>query len=240
MSNNVPNKTPEKILWVEGEVDSYFIYSLLKAYNLQLGITVEPKKGINTLRNSLTKESLLKRVKKEGEIKRLGIVADADSPAQDGAGFDNRWSQLIQDLTPTMNYLGMAIPTTMNFGIGEVFSNADDSSRIGLWLMPNHQDDGYLEDFVLTSTNWKLPLSSTHSNNQHTLKQYADDCWQALDQKELKSFADYYHSKASAYTWLAWQTKPTQFLSGTIEAGLLDMQHPYVLAFKDWIEKCFK
>jgi len=56
----------------------------------------------------------------------------------------------------------------------------------------------------------------------------------------LKLFEGYDESKASVYTWLAWQKKPTQFLKGVIDAGLLDMQHPYVLAFKDWIERCFK
>ncbi len=35
----------EKILLVEGEVDGCFIHSLLKVYNLRLGIEVEPKGG---------------------------------------------------------------------------------------------------------------------------------------------------------------------------------------------------
>jgi hypothetical protein len=240
MSNQISNHTPEKVLWVEGEVDSGFIHSLLKYYGLRLGIEVYPKGGINSLRGSLTKDRFLKTLSDTTTIKRFGIIADADSLAQGGAGFHNRWSQLIQDLTPTMTDLGVTIPTAASYETGEVFSKANDSLRIGLWLMPNHQEDGYLEDFILASTNWDLPLSSTNPNDQRKLKQYADDCWQALDQRTLKSFADYHHSKPSAYTWLAWQTKPTQFLSGTIEAGLLDMQHPYVLAFKDWIEKCFK
>lgn len=190
-------------MFAEGEVDGYFIHSLLKAYNLQLGITVEPKGGIDNLRVSLAKSKFQDRLRK-GEIKRFGIVADADSPAQDSAGFDNRWSQLLQDLTPTMNYLGIATPTTQSFGAGEVFSNVDDSLRIGLWLMPNHKEDGYLEDFVLACTKWDSPLLSNPPNDQHTLKNYADDCWQALDQRKLKLFANYHHSKASAYTWLAW------------------------------------
>jgi hypothetical protein len=239
MSNNIPNNIPEKILWVEGEVDSYFIQSLLKDYGLRLGIEVYPKGGINNLRGSLTKKNFLKGLP-NSNIKRFGIVADADSLAQNNAGFHNRWSELIRDLTPTMTDLGITIPTTASYEAGEVFSNADDSLRIGLWLMPNHKQDGCLEDFVLASTKWASPLSSNNLNNQHTLKQYADNCWQALDQKKLKLFEDYDESKASAYTWLAWQKKPTQFLSGVIDAGLLNMQHPYVLAFKDWIEKCFK
>lgn len=84
----------DKILFAEGEVDGYFIHSLLKAYNLQLGITVEPKGGIDNLRVSLAKSKFQDRLLK-GDIKRFGIVADADSPAQDGAGFNNRWLQFI-------------------------------------------------------------------------------------------------------------------------------------------------
>jgi len=230
----------KKILLVEGEVDRYFIHSLLKAYNLRLGIEVEPKGGVDNLRRSLLNRSDYIEEIRDGNLSRFGIVADADSPAQDGAGFDNRWSQLIQDLTPILNHLGIIIPTTKTFNSGEVFSNADDSLRIGLWLMPNHEKDGYLEDFVLACTKWDSPLLSSPPNDQHTLKNYADDCLQELDQRKLKLFANYHRSKASAYTWLAWQEKPTQFLSGVIDAGLLDMQHPYILAFKDWLEKCFK
>ena len=241
MSNQISNHTPEKVLWVEGEVDSCFIHSLLKYYGLRLGIEVYPKSGINNLRSSLTKDRFLKTLSDTTTIKRFGIVADADSLAQDEkAGFHGRWSKFIEDLTPIMNELGMIIPTTPNHHHGEVFSKADDSLKIGLWLMPNHQDDGCLEDFVLASTDLELPLFPGHPKNQRMLKQYADNCWQALDQENLKLFQDYHHSKASAYTWLAWQERPTQFLSGTIDAGLLNMQHPYILAFKDWVERCFK
>jgi hypothetical protein len=247
MSNNTHVTDPSKILFAEGDVDSYFIESLLKAYNLRLGITTEPKGGIGNMRVALADSDFRKKLSRGG-IKRFGIVADADSPAQDGAGFNNRWLEFIHGngtpknpgLIPIMKDLGMVIPTTKNLNYGEVFSNADDSLRIGLWLMPNHEKDGYLEDFVLACTKWDSPLLSSPPNDQHTLKNYADDCLQELDQRKLKLFANYHHSKASAYTWLAWQTKPTQFLSGVIEAGLLDMQHPYVRAFKDWIERCFK
>lgn len=235
----------KKILLVEGEVDGYFIHSLLKAHNLLwLGIEVEPKGGVNNLRRSLLNSDYIEDIR-DGHINRFGIVADADSLAQDQkAGFNGRWSKFIEDLTPTMNDLGMTIPTIKSLN-GEVFYKADDSKadvRIGLWLMPNHKQDGCLEDFVLESTNLDLPLLPGHPKNQRMLKQYADGCWQALDRENLKSFKDYHHSKASAYTWLAWQTKPTQFLSGVIEAGLLDLDKPdsYVRAFKDWIERCFK
>ncbi len=195
---------------------------------------------MNSLRCSLSKSDYIEGIR-GGHIKRLGIVANADSPAQDHAGFNNRWSQLInQDLKEIMEFSGIAIPATKTLNQGEVFSNADDSLRIGFWLMPNHRDDGCLEDLVLACAKWDSPLLSRPLYDQHTLKNCADSCLRELDEIELKLFANHRLSKASAYTWLAWQTKPTQFLSGVIEEGLLDMQHPYVLAFKDWIEKCFK
>jgi len=165
MSNNTHVTDPSKILFAEGDVDSYFIESLLKAYNLQLGITTEPKGGIGNMRVALADSDFRKKLS-DGVIKRFGIVADADSLEQNRAGFNNRWLELIRDLTPTMTELGITIPTTASFETGEVF----DSLRIGLWLMPNHQDNGCLEDFVLASTKRDSPLLVGPPNAQQILK----------------------------------------------------------------------
>jgi hypothetical protein len=70
MSNNTHVTDPSKILFAEGDVDSYFIESLLKAYNLQLGVTTEPKGGIGNLRVALADYDFRKKLLAERGIKR--------------------------------------------------------------------------------------------------------------------------------------------------------------------------
>ncbi len=227
-----------KILFTEGEVDSYFIQSLLKFFNLKLGINIEPKAGIEKLHKYFKSTDLIKELN-DGNIQRFAIIADADSFEQNKRGFNNSRQTLIEHLNPILQELGIAtFPSTIdsnNLGKGEIYKNQD--ITVGLWIMPNHQNDGYLETFISNTINLNQKLH--HDLTQADLKDYATHCLNQLKVKEIQLFKEYYQDKANLYTWLAWQKKPTQYLNNIIEADLLDTNTESIQNFKQWLVDCF-
>ncbi|NKC15936.1 MAG: hypothetical protein GKR94_28195 [Gammaproteobacteria bacterium] len=78
---------------------------------------------------------------------KLGIVADADRTS--GGGVQARWDTLTAALAAFGYNTPAALPELPN--MGTVLGNRDGLPPVGLWLMPNHQGDGNLEDFILLS-----------------------------------------------------------------------------------------
>ena len=78
---------------------------------------------------------------------RLGIVVDADhSKATDpDDGFQKRWVQLKDTLT-NLGYTD--VPTQPDRNGTIVGLNQDERPWVGVWMMPDNQSPGKLEDFV--------------------------------------------------------------------------------------------
>ncbi len=227
----------QKVLWIESGVNAHFIQSLLKLLNLKANIKVEPK--INTEKNhqALKSIEIIKELN-DGNIQQLAIIADADSFEQN-AGFNDSRQILISYLNPILQELGIAeFPLTINpenLGKGEIVKNQEIS--VGLWIMPNHQNDGYLETFILNNINLNQNLNNSFM--QSDLKNYATDCLTQLKAEEMQLFKTHHQDKANLYTWLAWQKNPTQFLHNAIDAELLEINSTNIQNFKQWLFDCF-
>jgi hypothetical protein len=115
--------------------------------------------------------------------RRVGIVVDADTDQQ------SRWDGIKSKL----DGVGIGLPAIPN-PHGTVV-NIDDK-RVGVWLMPNNQSPGKLEDFLAIL----VPSS--------------DGCWGwadeatkgAADRGALFTESDFI--KARIHAWLAWQREP--------------------------------
>jgi len=132
----MPKKSNPRQLLVEGKNDRHVIWALCNLYNLPEAFSVEVPEadgteGISALLNSLP----LKLNEKNLEI--LGIVVDAD---QD---LTARW-QAIQSRLTMSGYqdIPAKIPSE-----GWVYS-APELPKVGVWIMPNNQLPGMLEDFI--------------------------------------------------------------------------------------------
>ena len=115
----------------------------------------------------------------------VGFVLDADSPLID------RWRAVRGRLAD----VGVDTPDVPPPG-GFVGESRDFKTRVGVWLMPDNEQDGQLETFLRTLIDGPDPLIS-HAES-------------ATDQarKLGAQFADKDHHKAVLHAWLAWQERP--------------------------------
>ncbi len=91
--------------------------------------------------------------------------------------------------------------------------NSKGKPRVGIWLMPDNDVDGMLEDFCRQLV------------DDQALK-FASNCVQQAKDKQITSFIDNHHSKAVVHTFLAWQNEPGMPIGQAITAKALDGNKP--------------
>ena len=145
---------------------------------------------------------------------RVGIVVDADTDQQ------CRWDRIKSKL----HGVGFTLPAIPNPD-GTVVSIGD--KRVGVWLMPNNQSPGKLEDFLAI-------LIPSH-----------DGCWGwadeatkgAADRGALFTESDFI--KARIHAWLAWQREPGLPFGTAITAALFSHQAALAQKFVQWMAQLY-
>lgn len=145
----------------------------------------------------------------------LGILVDAN---------DNlvaRW----QSISDRLASVGIQTPASPSPG-GLIIAASGDMLRIGVWMMPDNQLPGELEDFVvqmIPSGDPVWPLSQDYI-----------DRISAGDRK----FASGKVLRAKIHAWLAAREDPRQ-MGLAIRARDLDINGPLCSRFTDWLERLF-
>lgn len=216
------------ILLVEGQADILFFEALLRRLEILDRIGIRPPKSFGMRTDTVSHfprliDLLIKRMN-TGQIHHLGIVADADYVS--GGGFGNRWKQLTGCLKKH-DYRIPENPPKLPC-LGSVFGHSD-LPAIGLWLMPNHKNDGMLEDMVHRTVK--------REDEQQELLKTAETC---VGKLPVQLFSTYHHTKAVIYSWLAWQKRPGQTLDITVNGDLIDFNSKEMQGLIQWLHKVFK
>ncbi len=191
---------------MEGDDDKHVVEHLTRCHPDMPIFETKARGGIEHVLNAIVPE-----LKAPGRI-ALGIVVDAnDDPKK-------RWQSICKHLRRE----GIRAPRTPRKG-GAVLHGAP---RIGIWLMPDNQKEGELEDFVkeLIPANdpvWKMAC------------QFIDN----IPESERK-FSAHKTTKASVRAWLATRKKP-RHLGEAIGAGDLPVGVPVAISFADWLKRVF-
>ncbi len=98
--------------------------------------------------------------------------------------------------------------------------------KLGIWIMPNNQDNGALEEFYLELA---TDIDTAFINN--TI--------QEAEKKELTSFKSQHRKKAIMHTYFAWQDTPGMPLHAAINKIVLDNNAEIAHVFKGWLISLF-
>jgi hypothetical protein len=218
---NKPKKlTASQQLLVEGKNDQHVIWALCEQYQIPETFTVElPPDKTEGVESLLAALPVLLNEKK---LKTLGIVVDAD---QDLAA---RW-QSIRDRLIASDYPKADIPNSP-LTEGWVYQPKDVYlKRVGVWVMPNNQLPGMLEDFVALL----MPADDS-------LRPKAEEILREIEGEGLNRYGEIHHAKALIHTWLAWQETPGMPMGQAITARVLQRESAIAQVFADWLQRLFE
>ena len=218
-----------KHLIVEAESDKSFIQAFLRheKLNLQLNIDVATPQDFESTAYT-TKQAVFQQLPRlvklleTGQVSHIGILVDMDFTDKTDIK-----SQNLQQISERLNPLGFHQRQQQNDNLGFYFENSDYDNPIGVWLMPNNQNEGYLETWV------KMAMSSDQQSHFTQIENFI----QSLGTSHFKNPV-IAMDKARIFTWLSTQTKPTQDLSKSLE--LIAAKNPVYQNFKHWLVTTFQ
>ena len=200
-----------KQLLVEGNDDFHVMLALCKQYQIPETFEIIDSKGIDKLLDSIPVY-----LKKSG-IDTIGIIIDAD------ADINSRW-QTLKDI---LSKAGYNLPSAI-FTKGLIHKEVG-KITIGIWLMPDNNINGMIEDFIkfLIPANDKLmPIAEIVLND--------------LEMRKLNKYQPIHRSKALIHTWLSWQENPGTPMGLSITKKYLTSSVPQCDTFVEWIKELFK
>ncbi len=206
--------SPEVYLLVEGKDDKHVITHVCMRHDLPSIELREPNErqegnGVDELLAGIPQRL------REPDVQIIGIVVDAD---YDLAA---RWQALRSRI------LAAGYKSIPEKPVAEGWISTEETlKRVGIWLMPNNQLPGMLEDFVVHL----IPASDE-------LRPKVEAVVAEIEREALNHYPKVQHSKALIHTWLAWQETPGQPMGLAIRAQALRHDSPTALAFVAWLRR---
>ena len=195
-----------KVLLVEGVNDKHVVRNLRQRLAPTLTFDCLDKGGIDNLLKAIPLE-----IKAPGR-RTVGIMADANEnvPA--------RWRAIADRLS------GAGVPPPDALDRKGVIIQG--KPRVGVWLMPDNDQPGELEDFVVKLVPECDPVWPR-------ARKYIED----IPRDESK-FREHKAVRAKLYAWLATREEPQQ-MGTAIGAGSLVADPPAAEDFVNWLRRLF-
>lgn len=202
-------------LLVEGPDDLFVIARLREVNQLEDNVFIKPcgsvEKAIELFRVLIEKQAVANRI--------LGIVIDADS------NLAGRWQRISQILIESKKY---NVPDILPKEGLVLLPNDAEDPKIGVWVMPDNQLNGMLEDFLaMLAVNDSELLDEVNA----TLK--------TVEDKGLSRYKAVHKAKARIHTFLAWQEEPGTTMGNAIAKSYLKADSEQAVIFVDWLRSLF-
>lgn len=221
-----PNQTAERILLVEGQDDKHVIGHICRRDTASFATTREGYAMRVALLSTGT-EFLIEERGSRGEVisairqevttqwRAVGVLVDAD--ADPGVC----WNELVKGFSRTP----ISFPATPN-PAGLIIPEQPGVPRVGVWMMPDNQSAGELEDFVRQMMPVAAPVWPE-------AQRYIDNI-----PPDLRRFAPDKTDKAKLYAWLATLKEPAR-MGVAIGDGDLETTGPLCQTFTTWLQQLF-
>ncbi len=201
------------VFLVEGSDDLYVTANIWEKNGLpktQEHINIKDMNGIDALFKEL--DTIIAVA---SDLENLGILVDADT------NLSQRWQQLSKILTAQ----GYTVPPQPAKS-GTILTQSG-KPRIGIWIMPDNNLTGILEDFLT----YLVP------DPNEELWKLSEKC---VDEAiKLSTVASIPKTKARVHTYLAWKEKSGLPLGSAIALSYLDAAKPEALEYLTWLKTLF-
>ena len=204
------SKPPTRLLLVEGPSDRQAVQNLRKRFRGKHSIpefVIKEARSVDRLLSIIEAE-----IDVPGRI-ALGILVDANDAVAE------RWNAVTERIRCARPDMSPGNPVTD----GTILKGSPD---VGIWLWPDNESEGELEDFVarmIPNDDPVWPLS----------RQYIGDI-----PKEHRKFTAKKAVRAKVHAWLATRETPG-FMGSAVGEGDLEVDGPLVTRFVDWLRNLF-
>jgi hypothetical protein len=202
-------------LLVEGNDDQHVVWALCEKHKVPESFDVIECESV---------ENVLKafevRLKIADNNQRIGIVVDAD------VNLKSRWDSIVSILKKTGKYDCEAIELPQD---GLILEPTDNTyPKVGIWLMPDNNQNGMLEDFM-----------AALATPDDALMKKSEDVLTELETEGIQKYKTVHRSKAKIHTYLAWQDAPGRPMGQAITANILNADSELAVKFAEWLKELF-
>ena len=227
LADPLPSDAPVGVLLVEGIDDKHLIGNLCEQHSTSFSVerngvlfqvTVRPQSSTFKIMEQDGRSNLLAAVKAQlsaFEPKPFGIVIDADND------LGQSWKEVLERFEGT----DVQLPSSPD-PAGTIIPGKGFTPRVGVWLMPDNQSQGELEDFA-------LPMIQQND----TVWPLSHDYIESVPEPDRK-FVPGKIEKAKIHAWLATKKEPGR-LGAAVSAGDLDVTGPLCGNFLNWLRRLF-
>ncbi len=205
----VKEKFNKKLL-VEGNDDQHVVWALCLKFNIPETFDVLECGSDNQLIQEISIRF------KQSEVNTVGIIIDADTD------ISNRWNSLKQLLTT------LGFPAPNNLSKEGLILKDGNNKTIGVWIMPNNNLNGMLEDFI----SFLVP-------NDDQLLPIVNTTLDSIEERGLNKYLTIHRSKAAIHSWLAWQEDPGTPMGLGITKRYLTTDQETCSHLIEWLKKLF-
>lgn len=207
-------------LWVEGSDDDHSIRHLLIRHGVDYDRKPWPAR-FPSIEQAGDKDQLLQTVERSVRAstnRAVGFVLDADSSPR------YRWKAMLSHLQRTGVEVPEDIPNQGFVGESQTYQ-----ARVGVWLMPDNQQEGTLEDFLRTLV-----------EEDDSLISHAQASTTQAKERHRANFREVDEKKAVLHAWLAWQEVPGLPYGTAIRARYFRQDSPAAVRFVAWFRRLFE
>ena len=205
---SLPSPRMRRVLLVEGQDDKHVVEHVYrKCFESELPFDIVDKDGYRPLIDAIGPQI------KVPDREVVGIILDADND------LTARWTAVTDRLRRVCPDIEFGSPAPSGTIVGS-------EPRVGVWLWPDNESGGELEDFVarmIPSGDPVWPLS----------RRYIDGI-----PVEHRRFSEGKTARAEVHAWLATRGEPRR-MGTAIRAGDLDVRGALASRFADWLEELF-
>lgn len=203
----------KKVLLVEGVDDVLTILGLLDANKTEKNFEIIDCKGKDNLMPVF--DSVLKN---PSAYSVVGIILDADKNA------NSRWQQVRDRLIKTGFYQCEKMPLD-NQGVIIEGTDVEIYPKVGIWIMPNNEYSGTLENFLLDMI-----------DKEDVLLNKVEDVLTDIESLNIKRYKDIDRNKAKVHTFLSWEKNPGKSLRTEIVSRVLNPRTKTAEIFFEWLK----
>lgn len=210
---------PTSLLLVEGNDDFHVVHSICKKFSIDVRNLENPKGGNFSVIDCKGIDELFEQIpirfKSSQTILKIAVIIDADS------NIKSRW----QTLENIFSDIGFEVPKNLPKD-GLVLSNGN--RTIGVWIMPNNNLNGMLEDFItflVPKDDDILPIIENTLND--------------IEKQRINKYQVIHRSKAKIHSWLSLQEEPGTPLGQGITKRYLTIDEENCSLFVKWLNDLF-